>query len=76
MSMNNMGKPIGEESRTAAYKMLGNIGVKMKVDRYFCVRETAEALERDKPFRAQQIAMKYVDITGSYRLFAELLVDR
>lgn len=76
MSMNNMGKPISEESRTAAYKMLGDIGVKMKVDRYFCVREVAEALERDKPFRAQQVAMKYVDITGSYRLFAELLVDR
>lgn len=74
MSMNNMGKPIPSEKRETAYKLLEEFGVKFKSERYFCVREVAELLERDKPFEAQKKAMEYVDLTGAYRLFAVLLV--
>ncbi len=74
--MNNMGKPISMQSRQFGMDMLKSIGVKFSSERYFCVREVSELLERDKPFEAQKKAMEYVDLTGAYRLFAELLVNR
>ena len=76
MSINNMGKPINNLSRQEGVDMLKKIGVKFASERYFCVRAVAEKLERDKPFEAMEKAMEYVDLTGAYRLFAELLVDR
>jgi hypothetical protein len=30
-------------------------------------------LERDKPYEAQAAGMKFLDLTGTYRLFAVLL---
>lgn len=74
MSMNNMGKPINEARRHQAYIMLEDMGVKMKVNRYLCVREVANYLERDEPFSARKAALKYIDLTGTYRLLATLLV--
>ena len=76
MSVNNMGKPINNLSRQKGIDMLKEVGVKFASERYFCVRAVAEDLERDKPFEAMEKAMKYVDLTGAYRLFAELLVNR
>lgn len=74
MSMDNMGLPISNEKRQTAYELLGEFGVQFKADRYFCVREVAEQLERDKPYEAMEIAQKHIDLTGAYRLFAVLLV--
>lgn len=73
---NNMGKPISAESRQAGYDMLEKIGVEDAGDRFDCVRTVANKLERDQPHEAMELAMGYIDVTGAYRLFAELLVDR
>ncbi len=76
MSVNNMGKPINGDSREAGSAMLKEIGLKSSQDRFECIRKVSEQLERDKPHKAMEIAMEYVDAMGAYRLFAELLVDR
>jgi len=75
-AFNNMGKTISTESRQAAYDMLKEIGVNSAGNRFDCVCMVADKLERDKPHEAMEKAMGYVDVTGAYRLFVELLVDR
>ena len=75
-SINNIGKPIGAASREAGNVMLKEIGVEDAGDRFDCVRIVAAQLERDKPHEAMEKAMEYIDTTGAYRLFAELLVNR
>jgi len=72
--LNNIGKPISAESRERASKMLKSIGMKNSGDRYNCVRDVALYLEKDEPHTAMKKAMGYVDLTGAYRLFAELLI--
>jgi len=74
MSMNNMGKPISNEKRQEAYELLGEFGVEGSGSRWDCVQMVSEQLERDKPYEAMEIAQKYIDLTGAYRLFAVLLV--
>lgn len=71
--MNNMGKPIPDFRRDAAYEHCKAMGLG-SADAMAAVSETAEQLERDKPYEAQGRAMKYMDITGAYRLFAVLLI--
>jgi len=38
-----------------------------------CVNAAAEQLQRDQPYEAQAAGMKFLDLTGVYRLFAVLL---
>jgi hypothetical protein len=72
--MNNMGKPIPDFRRDNAYKDCKAMGLG-SADAMAAVSETAEQLERDKPYEAQGRAMKYLDLCGAYRLFAVLLVS-
>lgn len=67
-----MGKPISEHRRQAAYDMCKEVGLNTE-NRYSAVGEVANALERDKPYEAMQLGMKYLDLTGVYRLMAVLL---
>jgi len=67
-----MGKPIPDFRRDAAYEHCKAMGLG-SADAMACVSETAEQLERDKPHEARGRAMKYVDLIGSYRIFAVLL---
>jgi uncharacterized protein YoaH (UPF0181 family) len=39
------------------------------------IDRTANALERDDPYRAQRAALSTLDLTGAYRLMAVLLTD-
>jgi len=71
--LNNIGKPINAEHRERANKMLKSIGIAEAGRRYDCVTAVAGALEKDEPHTAMEKAMGYIDLTGSYRLFAELL---
>lgn len=71
-AMNNMGHPVPKEQRGMAYDHCKQMGLN-SADAMSCVSETAEQLERDKPYEAQGRAMKYLDITGAYRIFAVLL---
>jgi hypothetical protein len=70
---NAMGKPIPESRKQAAYDYAKAMGVESFEERAALVSSMADRLERDKPFEAQQEALKYVDITGAYRLMAVLL---
>jgi len=72
--MNNMGKPIPDFRRENAYQDCKAMGLG-SADAMAAVSETAEQLERDKPYEAQGRAMKYLDLTGMYRLFAVLLIS-
>jgi hypothetical protein len=38
-----------------------------------CVSSIANQLERDKPYEAQAAGMRFLDLTGTYRLMAVLL---
>ena len=70
--LNNMGKPIPADSRQRAYECCQEIGLN-KARAMECVSGMAEQLERDKPYEAQGHGMKFLDLTGSYRVMAELL---
>lgn len=68
-----MGKPIPAWRRQAAYRAAIDMGLNVQEKRWYCVNRMANALERDQPHRAIAIGMEYVDLTGTYRLMAELL---
>lgn len=70
--MDAVGKPIPDFRRDAAYEHCKAMGLG-SADAMACVSETSEQLERDKPHEARGRAMKYVDLIGSYRIFAVLL---
>lgn len=70
---NNMGKPIPPFRRQAGYEHARQMG--LSADHALAaVSGIAEQLERDKPYEAMAAGMKYVDLTGTYRLLAVLLV--
>jgi hypothetical protein len=67
-----MGAPIPFSRRQAAYDCAKGMGV--EADDCFTLTDAmSQQLERDKPYEAQQTALKYVDLTGAYRLMAVLL---
>lgn len=68
-----MGKPIPMSRKQAAYECAKAMGIDSPDERMALVNSVAEYLERDKPFEAQQAAMKALDLTGSYRVIATLL---
>lgn len=69
---NKMGKPLGENARSEAYKHCKAIGLN-SAKAWECVQAVASQLERDQPYEAQAAGMKFLDLTGTYRLFAVLL---
>lgn len=68
-----MGKPIPAYRKEAAYQQAKEMGVVSADDRISLVNSVSEHLERDHPYEAQAAAMKYLDLTGAYRLMAVLL---
>ena len=72
-AMNNIGKPIDEDHRQSGDDALKDMGVSCSGSRWDCVQGVCDSLERDKPHEAMKKAMRYVDVTGAYRLFATLL---
>lgn len=69
---NQMGKPILMKARSVGYEHCKAIGL-TPARSVECVNAVAEQLSRDKPYEAQAAAMKFLDLTGTYRLFAVLL---
>lgn len=68
-----MGKPIPMFRRAVALAHCASMGVTDREDALSCVGGVAEQLERDKPYEAMACGMKYLDLTGTYRLMAVLL---
>ncbi len=73
VGFNAMGKPIPTSRKQAAYDCAAAMGIDSQDERMSLVNSVAEHLERDKPFEAQQAAMRHLDLTGAYRLMATLL---
>ncbi len=69
---NRMGKPLGENARSKAYEHCKAMGLS-SARAWECVQGVACQLERDSPYEAQAAGMKFLDLTGTYRLFAVLL---
>lgn len=69
---NKMGKPLCAKARQAAYEHCLQMGL-TPARAWECVGGVAAQLERDKPYEAQATGMKFLDLTGTYRLFAVLL---
>ncbi len=67
-----MGKPIDFARRQRGYDAVHSMGLSHD-DAMRCVNTVADRLERDKPMEAMNEAMSFVDLTGAYRLVAELL---
>lgn len=67
-----MGKPIPNNRRQEAYDWLRTLGIEIEAAT-LAVGSVATALERDKPYEAMAEGMKFLDLTGTYRLFAILL---
>lgn len=67
-----MGKPLSPKARQAGYDTCKEMG--LDSDRAMgCVNGVCEQLERDQPYEAQSVGMRYVDLTGWYRLVAVIL---
>lgn len=67
-----MGKPISMERRQKGLDACKEMGLST-ADAWATVGVVAEQLERDEPYRAMSEGMRYLDLTGVYRLFAVLL---
>ena len=68
-----MGQPIDFTVRAEAYKHVVEMGITDKATAMQCVERVAEQLENDEPYAAMAAGMRYLDLTGTYRLFAVLL---
>lgn len=67
-----MGKPILTGARAAGYDQCKQMG--LTASRAMeCVNAVSEMLSRDKPYEAMAAGMKFLDLTGTYRLFAVIL---
>jgi hypothetical protein len=71
--MSYIGRPISFKVRDAGFQHVRDMGITDTSIGVNCVNEVANLLERDKPFEAMHAGMKYLDLTGVYRLFAVLL---
>ncbi len=67
-----MGKPIPFYRRQAGFEHARQMGV-TKGNAFSVVDAMCAGLERDEPYTAMEAGMKYVDLTGTYRLMAVLL---
>ena len=71
--MGAMGHPIPDYRKDEAYRTCRQ-EFGMSADKSFStVQGIAHALEKDNPYEAMKMGMRYVDLTGTYRLMAVLL---
>ena len=69
-----MGRPIPFAARQVGFEHCIEMGAD-KDTAYECVGAVSEALSRDKPYEAMGAGMRYLDLTGTYRLMAVLLSE-
>lgn len=69
-----VGKPIPMERRSNALRHVREMCPGITTESATkLVGEVTDALERDQPYEAQECAMEWLDLTGTYRLMAALL---
>lgn len=69
---NAMGKPIPTHRKEAGYRDAKAMGLDTE-KAWHVIHGMSLYLERDKPYEAMAAGMRYVDLTGTYRLMAVLL---
>lgn len=67
-----MGKPVPFYRQQVGYEHCKAMGLDSE-SAFSAVRVMSEQLQRDKPAEAMESALKYLDVTGVYRLMAVLL---
>jgi hypothetical protein len=70
--LNLLGTPLEPWRKARAYNHARETGLS-PADAEACVSGMAERYERDDPYGAQAHSMRFVDLTGHYRLMAALL---
>lgn len=70
---NAMGHPIPNFRKQAGYDCCKQMGLNTD-EAWGAVNGMSEALARDMPYEAMAAGMRYIDLTGTYRLMAVLLV--
>lgn len=68
-----MGKSIPLYRRDAGLQHCRSMGLTDTAQAMACVDQMASQLERDEPYRAMAAGMRFLDLTGTYRLMAVLL---
>jgi hypothetical protein len=68
-----MGKPMPLHRCTVALHHCRDMGLTNTEQAMACVSGMAAQLARDEPYEALAVGMRYLDITGCYRLIAVLL---
>lgn len=66
------GKSVSFERRAEALKHCREMGLNDTEEAMACIGGMAEQIERDEPYKAIEIGMKWLDLTGTYRLLAVL----
>ena len=69
------GKFVDPSRRAAAYQHCKQMGLIDPQEAWECVNGMAEQVARDQPYEAIRIGMRYVDLTGCYRLLAVLCTE-
>lgn len=69
---NALGKPVPFHRRETAYEHARQMGCN-EADAFAVISAMCLDIERDEPYGAMKAAIKYVDLTGTYRLMAVLL---
>lgn len=71
-----MGKPVPPHRKAEAMKHCKAMGLTHNTEQLMTLIDgMSNKLERDDPYEAMRIGMKYLDLTGTYRLMAVLLCD-
>lgn len=70
--MSAMGKPIPFYRQQVGYEHCLSMGL-TRQNAHSAVSAVSEQLARDKPYEAMAAGMRFLDLTGTYRLFAVLL---
>jgi hypothetical protein len=73
--MDAMGRPVPLFRQAAADRHMKQMGVTSAMDRTSCIGAMVDRLQRDDPYNAMGEGMRYVDLTGTYRLMAVLLAE-
>lgn len=71
-----MGKPIPAYRKEAGDRTCKAMGITDPEIRWSVVAMMSEQLARDNPYGALEAGMKYLDLTGTYRLMAVLLTAK
>ena len=72
--MNALGHPVPDYRKHNGYMEGKSMGLS-SARSMECVSSMCEAIRRDMPYEAIQAGMKHLDLTGTYRMLAVLMVS-